>query len=212
MWHVVVPVKPWNAAKKRLDLPEQGRRAIVRAMAADTLAATARCDLVGDLTVVAGADSLTRSPELAVAGRVLVQPDDIADLDTALSWALTQLPTNTPWTALMVADLPALTPEALSRALSSATDGQDNPCMMVTDRHGSGTTLLTATTPASLTPRFGVDSAKRHRDLGVVPLSLGDAVSSLRCDVDTIDDLAVARTLGLGPRTRDVDASLGSPT
>jgi 2-phospho-L-lactate guanylyltransferase len=57
-----------------------------------------------------------------------------------------------------------------------------------------------------------VDSAKRHRDLGVVPLSLGDAVSSLRCDVDTIDDLAVARTLGLGPRTRDVDASLGSPT
>ena len=209
---MVVPVKAWSAAKSRLDLPEHGRRAIVRAMAADTLAATARCDVVGDLTVVAGADSLTRSPELAAAGRILVQPDHIADLDAALSWALTQLPTNTQWTALMVADLPALTPKALSRALASAADGEGNSSMMVTDRHGSGTTLLTAATPSLLTPCFGVGSARRHRDLGVAPLPLDDVLNSLRCDVDTIDDLSVARALGLGPRTHDVDASLGSPT
>jgi 2-phospho-L-lactate guanylyltransferase len=212
MWDGVVPVKEWDAAKTRLDLPVQSRLAMVRAMAADTIAAVANCEVVADLTVLVGAASMAGSPEFASATRVLVQPDDIADLDAALSWALTQLPPSTTLTGLMVADLPALTPSVLARALTAAAGQRPHSSAMVADRHGTGTTLLTATTPTSLTPCFGVASARRHRDRGVVPLSPFDTDGSLRCDVDTIDDLGVARSLGLGPNTQRVDASLGSPT
>jgi len=47
---------------------------------------------------------------------------------------------------------------------------------------------------------FGVGSAEAHRASGAIEL-IGDW-PSLRCDVDTEADLAVAAQLGLGARTR----------
>jgi 2-phospho-L-lactate guanylyltransferase len=46
---------------------------------------------------------------------------------------------------------------------------------------------------------FGVDSAGRHRDSGAVELV--GTWPGLRCDIDTPDDLAEARTLGVGAAT-----------
>lgn len=55
-------------------------------------------------------------------------------------------------------------------------------------------------------PRFGPDSARRHREDGAVELS--GEWPGLRCDIDTPADLAYARRLGLGAATsRAVDGA-----
>jgi 2-phospho-L-lactate guanylyltransferase len=46
---------------------------------------------------------------------------------------------------------------------------------------------------------FGPDSAQRHRQSGAVELT--GAWPGLRCDIDTPDDLLVARRLGVGVAT-----------
>ena len=51
----------------------------------------------------------------------------------------------------------------------------------------------------ALAPRFGTDSARRHRDSGAVELT--GAWPGLRHDIDTPEDLAQARRLGLGAAT-----------
>lgn len=208
MWHVIVPVKSWDAAKSRLALTPDQRRAIARAMTADTLAAVAACDAVNNLTVLTNDEAMAASPELALATDVLVQPDQLPQLDAALAWAAQQSAHTHQGVAVLVADLPALTPAALALALDAAAAHQT---AMATDRHGTGTTLLTAVSGSTLTPRFGTDSARRHLDAGVLQLDPTDVSAALACDVDTVEDLGVARSLGLGPNSAMVDASLGSP-
>ncbi|NUT53710.1 MAG: 2-phospho-L-lactate guanylyltransferase, partial [Saccharothrix sp.] len=51
----------------------------------------------------------------------------------------------------------------------------------------------------ALGPRFGVGSAGHHRNSGAIAL-IG-AWPSLRCDVDTEEDLRLASILGLGVHT-----------
>ncbi|MGZ4583781.1 MAG: 2-phospho-L-lactate guanylyltransferase, partial [Mycobacterium sp.] len=46
---------------------------------------------------------------------------------------------------------------------------------------------------------FGSDSSARHRRSGAIELT--GAWPGLRCDVDTPDDLAAARRLGVGAAT-----------
>ena len=51
----------------------------------------------------------------------------------------------------------------------------------------------------ALEPHFGPDSAQRHRHSGAIELT--GAWPGLRCDIDTPDDLMVARRLGVGAAT-----------
>ena len=97
--------------------------------------------------------------------------------------------------AALQSDLPALRSEELAAALAEL-DGRRAFCA---DRQGTGTTLLIAVAGGPLDPRFGVGSAAAHRASGAVPIC--GALPTLRCDVDTAEDLAVARALGLGPHT-----------
>jgi 2-phospho-L-lactate/phosphoenolpyruvate guanylyltransferase len=69
----------------------------------------------------------------------------------------------------------------------------------VADAAGTGTTLVAAPPGVDLDPRFGDRSAARHAAAGARPL-VGDW-PTLRRDVDTVDDLAAAAELGLGPYT-----------
>ena len=69
---------------------------------------------------------------------------------------------------------------------------------MVTDTEGSGTTVLTAGNAAELPPHFGEASAAAHRAAGAVYVR---GTPDVRCDVDTVLDLARARVLGLGQHT-----------
>ena len=73
-----------------------------------------------------------------------------------------------------------------------------HPRSFVADRQGTGTAALFAFGVAP-EPRFGAGSAGRHRDSGAVEL-VGDW-PGLRCDIDTPDDLAAARLLGVGAAT-----------
>jgi 2-phospho-L-lactate guanylyltransferase len=210
MWHVVVPVKAWDAAKTRLDLPPPQREALAKSMAQDTLENLAACPLVTQISVVTTTPDMVDAPELRPAGQVLVQPEHISNLDQALSWAIGELAINGPSdlaTAVIVADLPALTASDLQQVLRTASRHRVS---MVVDHHGTGTTLLAATDPLLLAPAFGTASAARHQIRAVTVLGTDQCGPAVRCDVDTLDDLTSARDLGLGRHSRVVDARLGS--
>jgi 2-phospho-L-lactate guanylyltransferase len=105
--------------------------------------------------------------------------------------------------AALSADLAALRPAELRLALRRApAPGRS----MVSDAAGTGTVLLTASQGLDLAPSFGPDSQRAHLASGAVDLTapLGDDVRGLRRDVDTVDDLAAADQLGVGPATRAV--------
>lgn len=101
--------------------------------------------------------------------------------------------------AVMLGDLPSLRPKDLSAALHA---GEHLPRGMVSDHFGQGTTLLTCRDAAEARhrPRFGADSAWRHRTAGYQELAIPTS-STLRYDVDTAQDLQVAHAIGLGPAT-----------
>ncbi len=111
-------------------------------------------------------------------------------LNNALRSAAVQLRASSPNLVVLQADLPVVTNEEFASALASA---RGYPRSFVADRHGTGTAALFST-DGDLNPLFGIDSARRHRDSGAVELT-GDW-PGLRCDVDTPEDLAVARELG----------------
>ena len=211
MWHVVVPVKAWDAAKSRLDLPPRQREALAKAMAVDTLENLDACPLVKLVSVVTTTPEMVDAAELQSASHVLVQPEHISDLDQALSWAIRETAANGAAgvaTAVIVADLPALTATDLRQVLTAASRHR---LSMVVDRHGTGTTVLAARDPLLLAPAFGTASAARHQISDVTLLGAYECSAATRCDVDTLDDLAAARDLGLGRHSRAVDARLGSP-
>jgi len=199
---LVVPVKSLARAKSRLRGASNGR--------ADDL--DAHAELVFALVL----DTVTAAVEAAGVRRVLVISPDamIADavaahgidctaegaelgLNEALRHGAHALARHDPTArvAALQADLPALRPSDLSGALAEA--GQRRA--FCADRQKTGTTLLVSASGRRLDPRFGPGSARAHAETGADAL-LG-AWPSLRCDVDTADDLAAARKLGLGPRT-----------
>jgi len=108
--------------------------------------------------------------------------------------------------AALSADLPALRPAELSRALRSAA-AVTGGAAFVADEQGIGTTLYAATPGAVFRPMFGGASRRRHAASGVCELLL-DGIPGLRRDVDTPEDLRTAVTLGAGTRTMAVAGEL----
>ena len=102
---------------------------------------------------------------------------------------------ETPNIVVLQGDLPALQPQELAEAIAAA---RAYPRSFVGDRHGTGTSALIALGVA-LDPQLGPDSAQRHRHSGAIELT--GAWPGLRCDIDTPDDLLVARRLGVGVAT-----------
>jgi 2-phospho-L-lactate guanylyltransferase len=193
-WTVLVPVKALPAAKSRLsgfsaDAAAHAR--LVDAIRGDTLgAARAAAGVARVLRIGNGPD---------VEHELLQQrPGLNAALAEGARHAAAQWPGD--GVAALVGDLPALTAVELAAALTAAAE---HPTAFVADADGTGTTLLTATPPATLEPRFGPGSAARHG--GDAAALVGGA--GLRQDVDTPDDLRAALLLGVGPRTLAVLAA-----
>jgi 2-phospho-L-lactate guanylyltransferase len=193
---LVVPVKRLDRAKSRLVGAADGgigdRRAhadLVVALALDTVTAAAAADGVGDVVVVTSDPMLTA---VLRAEGIRCVPEAEPGLNEAYRHGATLLGRHV---GALQADLPALRPAELAAAIA-ASDGKR---AFVPDRQGTGTTLLIAAPDEPLDPRFGVGSAAAHRSSGAIQL-IGDW-PTLRCDVDTEADLAVAAGLGLGPRT-----------
>src|SRR5579875_1171210 len=192
-WSVLLPVKVLAHAKSRLAAlagPRRGELAL--ALACDTAAAVLGCDAAA--RVIAVTDDAAAGGALAALG-VLVLADEPGDgLNAALRHGAAHAAARWPGsgTAALSADLPALRPAEIGRALRAAA---------------GGTTLYTAAPGVAFRPAFGPGSRARHAAGGAAELALAD-VPGLRTDVDTPDDLRRATALGLGPRTAPIAAEL----
>lgn len=200
--HLLVPVKPLRLAKSRLRGAADGgagdpgaHAQLVAAVAVDTVLAARRARGVTEVVCVTSDRALTRA--LASEGVRTVEDVPASGLNAALRHGDQQLRREgAARTGALQADLPALDPEELAAALAAA--GGDRA--FCPDRQGTGTTLLLAGAGQPLDPRFGPGSAGAHA--ASEAKELDGTWSTLRCDVDTAADLALAADLGLGPRTR----------
>lgn len=193
-WTVVIPVKDAARAKSRLHVPRAERVALARAIALDTIAAAAACERVRRVVVV-GDDGGLVLGALDLPGLRFVPEGDARGLDEAIARGLVGFD-DAPRAALL-GDLPALRPGDLADALDAASA---HARAVVADAEGTGSTLVTAAAGVTWTSAFGDGSFARHVALGCVALDVAGS-STLRRDVDTADQLAEARALGLGART-----------
>ena len=195
---VVVPVKPPALAKSRLAaLGDAARTSLVVAFAADTVSAAMETPSVAGVLVVT--DDHVLAAGLADLGAFVI-PDAVSDdLNGSLVQAAFEAHRRWPEAgiAAVCADLPALRPDELDRALAAAPDDRMS---FVADAAGVGTTAVLCPGLELFAPRFGPGSRKAHLQAGAQEIDLVD-VPTLRQDVDTPQDLAVALGLGAGSRT-----------
>ena len=204
-WSVLIPVKVLTQAKSRLaDLAGPRRAELALALACDTVTAVLACEAAAQVIVITD----DRSAGAALAGLgALVIPDEPRDgLNAALRHGAAHAAARWPGsgTAALSADLPALRPAEIGRALRAASAW---PTAFVADAAGDGTTLYTALPGAAFRPAFGLASRARHAADGAAELDL-QGVPGLRRDVDTAADLRGAAALGLGPYSAPLAAEL----
>ena len=207
--HLLVPVKSLARAKTRLrgaaddgvgDPVAHNRLSL--ALARDTIAAARGAHGVHEVIAVTSDPEVTA--RLTADGIRVLADHPERGLNAALSFGAEVLGSWDPTRPVgaLQADLPALRPEELADALAHARlalDAGIAPRAFCADAEGTGTTLLVCAPGVPLAPRFGPGSAAAHERAGA--LRLRGAWPGLRRDVDTPDDLRLARELGLGPAT-----------
>ena len=196
---LVIAVKRLTAAKTRLApvFSAATREGVVLAMMVDTIRAALAVPALQTVTVVTP-DRVAADAARDLGARVLTDPTPDGHrnpLNNAIVAAEAVVRDSTPNVVALQGDLPALQPQELAEAITAA---RGYPRSFVGDRHGTGTSALFAFGVA-LEPQFGPDSARRHRHSGAIELT--GAWPGLRCDIDTPDDLMVARRLGVGAAT-----------
>ncbi|SIS07587.1 2-phospho-L-lactate guanylyltransferase [Williamsia sterculiae] len=216
----VLAVKDLALAKTRLaeQLSTGIRARLVLAMMRDTVAVLHRSGAAGvvvvspDPRVLAAAEESgarvlaeSATPGASTRGHAQLNRAFVAGSTVAAhAW-------EDPRVMLVQADLPAARADHLATAADLAIG---TARAIITDRDGSGTTLLVVDRAGELTdrpPRFGSGSARRHVAQGATDLSTlrgHPPWPDLRTDVDTLEDLAVAAHLGTGDHTRAVIAEL----
>lgn len=196
---LIVAVKRLAAAKTRLApvFSARTREGVVLAMLIDTLTAAGRVDALGSITVVTP-DEAAAAAATELGAQVLADPTPEGHgdpLNNAIATAERAVGGFFPNIVVLQGDLPALQTQELAEAIAVARQHRRS---FVADRLATGTAALFAF-GARLDPQFGADSSARHRRSGAIELT--GAWPGLRCDVDTPDDLAAARRLGVGAAT-----------
>lgn len=196
---LIIAVKRLDAAKSRLSALFTGdaRERVVLAMLVDTISAAREVPGIGSIMVVTP-DAVAAAAARDLGAAVVPDPTPPGHpdpLNNAILAACQAFSPETTNRVVLQGDLPALQAAELDAALVAAAR---HPRSFVADRQGSGTSALFAF-GVPLDPRFGTDSARRHRDSGAVELA--GKWPGLRCDIDTPEDLARARQLGIGPAT-----------
>lgn len=194
-WHVIVPVKHSANGKSRLRPPAGVRRQdLALAIALDTLGAVLRVVPAAQVLIVS-ADPEIRL-QMRDLGAVLVD-DPGRGLNSAVAAGIdcaSVLAPSSP-AAVLLGDLPALTPTELTDGLAACAAVE---AAVVPDHEGTGTVLISHHDAARLVPRFGTGSAARHaRSATTLELDL----PRLRTDVDDDESLRRALALGVGPWT-----------
>ena len=194
-WIVVIPVKGTPDAKSRFgEVPERG--ALALAIALDTVAAALAADSVAGVIVVTSSAVATAFDELDA---LVVVEETPAGLPAAITSGIelaSELGAPGRGIAVLLGDLPALTPAELDAALGLAA-AHDRAT--VPDAEGTGTVLVTAADGATHETAFGAGSSAAHAAVGYVALDV-PADSGLRNDVDTLEQLTALRDR-LGPNT-----------
>ncbi|WP_017557187.1 2-phospho-L-lactate guanylyltransferase [Nocardiopsis baichengensis] len=207
LWSVLVPVKALEDAKTRLAGPDDAaaRAELALAFACDTVMAAAACSRVG--RVFAVTDDTRAHEALGALGAHIVDGEPGGGLNPALGHGAERARGALPEAGVcaLSADLPALRPDELDRVLA---DAGLHARSFAADAQGVGTTLYAAAPGSVFLPAFEGRSRLRHRSLGTVEILRTD-VPGLRRDVDTREDLAQARALGVGPHTAKVLGRLG---
>ncbi len=197
---LVVPMKHPRDGKSRLRGAVETDRhpGLVLALAKDTLAAVVSTAHVRRVLLVAADPGAVA--ELGELGVEIVEEPAEKTLNAAFRHGEALLKADDPGAVVgaLQADLPALSAGDLAAALVEAAGRR----AFVADRQGTGTTLLLAAPGAPLDPRFGPGSAGRHAASGAV--ALAQPLPTLRSDVDTSDDLAHVRALGVGKHTAEL--------
>jgi 2-phospho-L-lactate guanylyltransferase len=201
-------VKAPESAKSRLGLPPHTRRDLAQAFALDVLATIDVSDHVGVTLLVTVSENFPECADRERIVRLRDRPLKGYDglngaVETGRRWAMTHRPQNP--VVVVPADLPCLTSGPLYATLCQMLGAE---AAFVPDATGSGTTLLSAYVPAQLRSAYGPDSVCAHTLLGATPIEGADRRA--RHDVDTMQDLAAARTLGLGPHTRLAVSATGT--
>lgn len=196
---VVIAVKRLNAAKTRLApvFSAATRESVVLAMLVDTVNAASAVPAVRTVTIVTpDEEAAAAAKELGALVLTDPTPEGHCDpLNNALLAAEAMSRVDNANIVALQGDLPALQSAELAEAIEAA---RAQPRSFVADRHSTGTSALFSF-GVPLDPRFGADSAERHRRSGA--LELTGAWPGLRCDIDTPDDLLTAQDLGIGPAT-----------
>jgi 2-phospho-L-lactate guanylyltransferase len=210
-WRVLVPVRPDGAGKSRLRgaTTDAALHAdLVRAIQRDALAAVVEARelaTAGSQDIrISGIHVVTSHRATGLATGVEVMADAGGGLNSALRAAHAELGRRHPADRVlaMVADLPSLRAVELLAVLQEAVSVSRG---FVADHSGHGTTMLTGSVAGVLDPRFGPESAARHRESGAVELKAGPGASN---DVDTADDLTRCLQLGVGVSTAGMVAHL----
>jgi 2-phospho-L-lactate/phosphoenolpyruvate guanylyltransferase len=201
-WTIVIPVKAPAIGKTRLlpALADDERAMLARAFALDTIAAARgaasveRVIVVGDDAGLADGAEFLAEPVGPQRGLLPAIRHGIAHARAESSIAV----------AVLLGDLPALTPEELDEALAAA--GR-HPLAFVRDADGTGTTLATAAPGVPFEAHFGPGSAARHAAAGFVELEASGNPGLIR-DVDTVDGLEAVLHHGVGDHTAEAVARL----
>lgn len=196
---LIVAVKRLAAAKTRLApmFSAPVRENIVLGMLVDTLTAAMGVSSVGLITVVTP-DDVAAAAAVELGASVVADPTPAGHpdpLNNAIAAAERVVSESVSNVVVLQGDLPALQTHELAEAIAAARRHRRS---FVADRLGTGTAALCAFDDP-LDPRFGVNSSERHRYSGAIELT--GSWPGLRCDIDTPDDLAVARGLGMGSAT-----------
>jgi 2-phospho-L-lactate guanylyltransferase len=201
LWTALLPLAALASAKSRLRAAspdEAAHRRLVTAIRDDTAAALRTSRAVAHVVAVSpDPDCLDWAARHGFVALAEVESGLNAALELAAADATRRWPGD--GLVAVVGDLPAANGPALDDVLARVGPAQRG---FVADHNRVGTTLLAAGACVPLEPRFGVDSARRHRESGAAPL---EADAGLRWDVDTPEDLAAAlATVKVGEHTRGV--------
>ena len=194
-WVVVIPVKGTDDAKSRFgDSPRRAELAL--AIALDTVSAALAATTVIGVLVVTSTAAAASFDDLEALVVIEEQPSGLGAAIAGGIAVAAELGAPGRGIAVLLGDLPALTPRELDLALAAAAQ---HPLAMVADAAGAGTTLVTAADGEVHSTAFGADSRRAHLAAGYSELDVA-AGSGLRIDVDTLDELR-ALAPRVGPRT-----------
>ena len=190
---VAIPVRSFDGAKSRLGavLDAEERHDLVERLLRRAIAAALATDGVTEVS------SSSPDPEvLGVAAAAGARP--VEQRSRGLNPSLQEARDAAPGSALLIvpADLPGVTPDALSRLLAAGDAAGSPSVVLAPDRHGRGTNALLLDPPDVIDPAFGGDSRAGHAWLA----SSADAAfvevrDVLGLDIDTPEDLLLASAL-----------------